>query len=280
MLPTDSGELPGDHPFVSVGDGPRALVVLPGFGDAMFSGTYPPFAGLALASYVGRYLDDHAVYLLSRPRGLPANYDARTAAKRHARSLETIADSVEGIDLLGISMGGLIAQATARHRPDLVDRLVLANTACRLDDDARSDVREFERLARDHDWASIRSKLAVDMFTDGRAITYPLMFQTVGRLFTPRPAVPADVWRSLEFIRGFDACDWLEDLPQPTLVFGGERDPYFTAERAIETAAGIPNADLELVSGAKHGAFHERKLTFDSRVTAFLERTRSPALEH
>lgn len=279
MFPTDAGELPGGHPYASVGDGPRALVVLPGFGDAMFPGRYPPFSGLGIVPYVGRYLDEHAVYLVSRPRGLPAGYDAATAADGHAESLEQIAAATEGIDVLGISMGGLIAQALARRHPGVVDRLVLANTACRLDEGAHADVREFERYAHARDWGSIRAKLAADMFSDGRAMVYPPTILTVGRLVLPRPAVPADVRRSLEFIRAFDGCDRLAAIDHPTLVFGGERDPYFTADRARETAAGIPNAELELVPGAKHGAFHERKHTFDDRVTRFFERTARQVLE-
>ncbi|WP_265111783.1 alpha/beta fold hydrolase [Halosolutus halophilus] len=269
---SETGDLTGGHPYAAVGNGPRALVVLPGLGDAMFTGVYPPFAGWALAPYFARYLDEYRVYLCSRPRGLPSGYDATRAADDHARSIEAVAESSEAVDVIGVSMGGLIGQSLARRRPDLVDRLVLANSACRLDEDARSDARELERYAREHDWASIRSKLAVDMFSDGRAITYPPMIRTIGRALLPRPAEPADVWRSLEMILGYDGCDRLDDIDQPALVFGGERDPYFTARLARETAAELPNGDLELVPGAKHGAFHERKRTFDATVRSFLDR--------
>ncbi|NUC71884.1 alpha/beta hydrolase [Haloterrigena sp. SYSU A558-1] len=279
MISSDTGTLPGGHPYVSVGSGDRALVVMPGFGDAMFSGSYPPFSGWTLAPYFARYLDEYTVYVLSRPRGLPAGYDEDDAIASHTAAFEAIAGSSNGVDVIGISMGGLIGQALARREPELVDRLVLANTACRLDGDARSTVRRLERFARERDWASIRSELAVAMFSDGRAMAYPLTLQTAGRFVQPRPAVPADVRRSLEFILEFDGCDRLAAIDQPTLVFAGERDPYFTADLARETADGLSNGELEIVSGAKHGAFHERKLTFDSRVRSFLERTAPKALE-
>lgn len=271
-LASDTGELPGGHPYVRTGNGSRALVILPGVGDAMFPGRYPPFAGAGLASYVARYLDEYTVYLLSRPRGLPSGYDAEDAVATHARALEAIGDSSNAVDVVGISMGGLIGQALARSRPDLVDRLVLANSGCRLDDDARPTVRRFDDYARERDWAAIRSELAVAMFSDGRAMVYPPLLQTVGRPFQPRPADPADVWRSVEFILEFDGCDVLEGIEQPTLVFGGDRDPFFTESVVRETARGLPNGELELVSGAKHAAFHERKWQFDSRVRSFLER--------
>ncbi|WP_049928470.1 alpha/beta fold hydrolase [Halopiger goleimassiliensis] len=280
VLETESGTLPGGYPYASVGDGSRALVVLPGFEDSMFAGVYPPGSGWALVPYVGRFLESHSVSIVSRPRGLPADYDEETAADGHARSLEALAKSAAGVDLVGFSMGGLVGQALARRHPDLVDRLVLANSACRIDDDALDDVRTFERYARRRDWSAIRSKLVADMFADGRAVAYPPWLLTIGQFLQPRPADPDDVLRSLEFIRSFDGCDALGDVHQPTLVFGGERDPYFTPDRTRETAAGIPNAELELVPGAKHGAYHERKRTFDERVSAFLERTDRLVLEH
>ena len=292
--PTTAGTLPGDHPYVKTGNGPRALVVLPGFDDAMFSGTYPPFTGWALAPYFARYLGTHTVYLLSRPRGLPAGYDVDDAVSSHVDAVREIGDSTTefdgstariddptagtaesttGVDMVGISMGGMIAQALAHREPDLIDRVVLANSAARLDPSARPTVRRFERYARERDWASIRAELARTMFSDGRAVAYPMLVQTVGRLFQPRPVEPADVTRSLEFILGFDYREHLAEIDRPTLVFGGERDPFFPPERMKETVEAIPNAELDVAPGAKHGAFHERKLGFDSTVSRFLERS-------
>ncbi|WIV66794.1 alpha/beta fold hydrolase [Natrialbaceae archaeon AArc-T1-2] len=196
MVRSETGTLPGGHPYVTTGNGPRALAVLPGFGDAMFPGTYPPFSGWAIAPYFGRYLGTHTVCLLSRPRSLPSGYDVDDAVSTHALALEAISDSHTAIDVIGISMGGLIGQALTHREPELIDRLVVANSA----------------------------------------------------------------------------CDRLADVDHPTLVFGGERDPFFPPALARETAAALSNGELELVPGAKHGAFHERKLAFDARVQSFLER--------
>lgn len=274
VLPgSETGTLPGGLPFARTGTGSRTLAVLPGLGDALFPGVYPPGAGWALATYFARHVAHHRVVLLSRPRGLPAGYDADDAVENHARALETLAGSSDVVDVLGISMGGLIGQALAARRPDLVDRLVLADAACRLDEVARPDVRELEVLAREHDWAGIRSELARAMFSDARSVTLPPLIRTVLRPALPRPAEPADVRRSVEFILRFDARDDLSAIEQPTLCFGGDRDPYFTPEVLRETADGIPDAELTLAAGAKHAAFDEQKLRFDSRVRSFVRST-------
>ncbi len=269
---TDTGTLPGGISYAKVGGGPRTLAVLPGFGDAMFSGTYPPLSSLTLAPYFSRYLDEYTVYVLSRPRGLATDYDAKDAVEPHARALESLSGSSSSIDVIGISMGGLIGQALARRKPELIDRLVLANSASRLADDAVPSVERLENFARDRDWFRIRSELARAMFADGRAVAYPPMIRTVGRLTLPRLAVASDTWRSLEFVLDFDASDELAEIDQPTLVFGGDRDPYFTEPVLQETAEALPSGELSLVSGAKHGAFHDRKHAFDRRARTFLER--------
>lgn len=264
-----TGTLPGEFPYVRVGDGPRTLAVLPGFGDAMFTGRYPAVAAPILATYFRRYLDDHTVYLLSRPRGLPAGYTARESADDHARLFE---DVLGPVDALGISMGGLVAQELAANRGDLVDRLVLASTACRLGDEGREPVRRMLAYAHEHDWAAIRSELSAGMFADWRRFAYPPLVQTVGRFVMPRPADPDDVVVSLELILEYDGCDHLAAVDAPTLVIGGARDPYFTEPAIHATAAGIADARLSIVSGGKHGVFHERKAIFDRRTTDFLAR--------
>lgn len=267
-MPTQTGTLLGEFPYVRVGDGPRTLVVLPGFGDAMFSGRYPYAAAPALATYFYRYLDEYTVYLISRPRGLPEGYTISESAGDHARILGELGP----VDVLGISMGGLIGQQLCVRHPTLVDRLVVANSACRLGDDGREPVRRMLRDAREYDWFSIRAELARGLYSDLRSVAYPPFIQTVGPFVLPRPADPDDVRLSLTAILDYDGRDELDDITQPTLVIGGSRDPYFTEDVLRETAEGIPDATLSLIRGAKHGAFHERKFTFDRRTTAFLAR--------
>lgn len=264
---TETGTLLGEFPYVRVGDGDRTLAVLPGFGDSMFSGRHPPGTGWMLSAYFYRCLDDHTVYLISRPRGLPEGYTARESADDHAR---LFAELDGPVDVLGISMGGLIGQELCVHHPELVRRLVTASSACRLGEEGREPVQRMRRYAEEHDWFSVRSELATGLYSDWRAFAYPPFVQTVGRFVLPRPAVPEDVRISLDLILNYDGTAQLGDIDHPTLVIGGTRDPYFTEPVVRATAAGIPDGRLSLIRGGKHGAFHERKFTFDSRTTAFL----------
>jgi pimeloyl-ACP methyl ester carboxylesterase len=97
------------------------------------------------------------------------------------------------------------------------------------------------------------------MFSDWREMVYPQVAVTLGRVLAPKPADPDDVRISLAAARAYEGGDRLDDVAAPTLVFGGTDDPFFPESVLRETAAGIPEAELTLVRGGKHGAFHERK---------------------
>lgn len=261
----ETGAFDDRFPFVRVGSGSRPLVVFPGIDDAMFDGRYPTAVGWAFRWYFARFVDDFAVYVISRPRELPDGHGIGDMADDYATAVET---EIGPANVLGLSMGGMIAQAFAVRHPDLVDRLVLANTGCRFADPEALD--RFREHASDRDWGRIRAELSAAMFTGGRALAYPPLALTFGRLVAPRPADPADVGISLNAVDAFDSTDRLDAVEARTLVFGGTADPYFPESVLTETADGIRDAGRSFVPGAKHGAFHEHKGTFDRRVDDFL----------
>ncbi|MFC4550289.1 MULTISPECIES: alpha/beta fold hydrolase [Halorussus] len=265
----ETGHLLDRFPYVRVGDGPRTLVVVPGVDDAMFDGEYPVAAGWFARAYFSRFLDDHTVYVLSRPRGLADGTTIADMADDYARALD---ERLGAADVLGISMGGFVGLELCLRHPELVERLALANSGCRMAGPGLEAVERFLEYTRDRDWARIRAELAAASFTDYRALSYPPLLLSVGRFALPRPADPDDVRISLEAIEAFDVTDRLGDVDSPTLVFGGAADPYFPEPILAETVAGIPDAELASIPGAKHGAFHERKPEFDDRLAALLDR--------
>ena len=120
------GNLKGGLTYIAFGEGPP-LVVFPGLGPSNANPT-----GVLLRFEMG-WLSPLArtftVYRINRMVGLAP--DTTMADPPHYAT--AIEDMFEGaIAILGFSTGGSIAQRFAADRPDLVHRLVLAGTACRL----------------------------------------------------------------------------------------------------------------------------------------------------
>ena len=278
-MPTPAtGFLLDSFPYVRLGDGHNQLVVIPGFGDSMFSGRYPPPAAWALQSYFHRFTDEYTVHLISRPRSLPENYAIDDATEQYGQILDQLPSPV---DILGISMGGLVAQELAARYPDLVATLVVSSSGHRVAESGRPLVSRCKQLADQHRWTRLRAELSTTLYShrDWRRYLLPSTIQTAGRFWLPRPAVPADVSRSLAAILDYEGTRTLGDIEAETLVIGGANDPFFPKPILWETAEGIPTATATSITGAKHGAFDERKRLHDRRVLSFLDEPQQVAAD-
>ncbi len=132
-----------DYPCLVVGSGPP-LIVLAGL---------VPQAGVA----PGPMRSDHeraarlfargreVYYLNRRPGMLPGTTMADIAAE-HATAMRVAFG--EPVDVVGMSTGGSIAQQIAAQHPEVVRRLVLVSTGCRLGPAAKSVQRRVAARVR------------------------------------------------------------------------------------------------------------------------------------
>ncbi|MGM0606531.1 MAG: alpha/beta fold hydrolase, partial [Halobacteriota archaeon] len=165
--------------------------------------------------------------------------------------------------------------------PELVDRLVLVASACRLSDRGRSLVERWAADAaewtenghdhdHDHDWSAVYTEL-IDATYDGwRRTAYRTLVGTLGERLIGPPPVPRDVRISMESLASFDACDRLGSISAPTLLVAGDDDVFFDEWTIIDTGEAISNATVYLFEESGHGAFDEHKDAFDRTVRSFL----------
>jgi pimeloyl-ACP methyl ester carboxylesterase len=199
----------------------------------------------------------------------------RRSGSHYATAIE---DRFEGaIHILGFSTGGSIAQQFAADRPDLVRRLVLAGTACRLGPVIRDAQRRHAQFAA---WGQYRRSLAALAPTiTGSALGQRLAGAAMW-LAAPLGGMgpywdPSDMIATVEAEDAFDASERLGEIRAPTLVIGGERDPCYSRELFAETTRGIPDARLFIYEGRGHGGtVTDRRFARD--VTAFLVGTGRP----
>lgn len=187
-------------------------------------------------------------------------------------------------DLLGVSMGGMIAQRLALAAPDRVNAMVLAATFAHSDLELRRAVarvtaasirrwaqhgfggrRAFDRALR-HAWEHhVVSGLPLD--AEGQAIL-DLGWELREQLNASDRGVFGQLWALLNH----DARRELHRIAAPTLVVAGSADALSPLRQARALARGIPGARLEILAGAPHGMNLTMAPVFNATVQAFLER--------
>jgi pimeloyl-ACP methyl ester carboxylesterase len=267
------GTLKGGLTYITFGEGPP-LVVFPG----LFPSNANP-TGLMLRFEMG-WLSPLArafrVYRINRKVGLAPHTTMADLASHYAKAIE---DSFEGaIHILGFSTGGSIAQQFAADRPELVRRLVLAGTACRLGPVIRDAQRRHAKFAASGQYR--RSLAALAPTITGSALGQRLAGAAMW-LAAPLSGMgsywdPSDMIATVKAEDAFDASNRLGEIRAPTLLIGGERDPGYSRELFEETTRGIPDARLFIYEGRGHGGtVTDRRFATD--VTAFLVGAGRPA---
>jgi 3-oxoadipate enol-lactonase len=190
-----------------------------------------------------------------------------------AQDALALADGLEldSFHLLGVSMGGAIAQEIALAAPERVRTLTLAVTFARGGAWARklselwgARVRHMSREERVDELMLLTMSEA--WFEDSGAVEWlrGMMLQN------PHPQ-PADAFaRQLSAASRHDARDRLDSLTMPVHVIAAEHDILVYAWKAEEVAELIPGSKLTVLDGAPHGITLERAEEFNKVVLDFI----------
>ena len=172
--------------------------------------------------------------------------------------LEEVADDVAALaELLGIdsaivagySMGGTVAQLTARRHPDLVSGLVLSATWSRMPPNRR-DTRLLRMAGR----AAAPTKLLseqrqLEFIERGYALSSSTPAEDRPQWFVDEVAaayVPSILEAAGEMAR-FDSRAWLATLTVPTGVLITTRDTMISPDLQHELASHLPHAQIRHV---------------------------------
>jgi len=190
-----------------------------------------------------------------------------------AQDALALADALEldSFHLVGVSMGGAIAQEVALAAPERVRTLTLAVTyasggawARKLSEVWGSRVRKLTH--EEHVDELMLLNHSEEFFENAGAVEY------VRRLMleNPHPQPPEAFARQLAASSRHDAYDRLGSLSMPAHVIGSEHDLLIPVWKAREVASLIPGAKLTVIEGAPHGAFIERAEEFNNAVLDFI----------
>ena len=178
------------------------------------------------------------------------------------------------VDVLGFSLGGMIAQQMALDHPELVRRLILLGTGPR-----GGEGMTFTELSSEEQADPVAFLLAA-FFTPseasrngGRKYMKRLESRKENR---DRPVSRDSAVAQLSAIREWgtipkvDRFAYLKGITQPVLIVHGNKDIVVTPINALLLAENLPNATLIVYPDSSHGAPYQHADVFLEHVRLFL----------
>lgn len=181
------------------------------------------------------------------------------------------------INLLGLSMGGMIAQEIIRSKPTLVNRLILAGTGPR-------GGKEIDKVTGKT--FTFMFKGLLDRIDPKRYIFYNHdeqgkieALKVLGRMgmrtkeFADKEMNVSGFLTQLKAIKrwGKNSQDDLKFITQPTLIVNGDKDMQVPTENSYDMHEKIKDSKLIIYPNAGHGSIFQYAEEFSTELISFLE---------
>lgn len=255
--------MPANIYIETIGAGPN-LVFLHGWG--MHSAVWHPVIK-RLSKHFTLHLVDLPGMGLSRPT---EPYHLHSIAEKISEMLPANAD------IVGWSLGGLVAMRIALDKPDLVRRLVLMSaTPCfvnKRDWGAGIAAEIFNRFAQnvDADYHNTMTQfltLQCMGAKDARATV-----KLLRKKFAERPVPTSQtLHKALNILLDTDLRTEVGRLRKPTLLIHGDRDTLAPVQAAHWMMQNLPMGYLRVMAGASHAPFLSHEEQFAEALIQFLE---------
>ncbi len=177
-------------------------------------------------------------------------------------TVETMAEDAAGLmdalgvneaNVLGLSMGGMIAQELVLKYPERVNKLVLCASApggieTVLNPEVVTEMVQSNQLPLEE-----RQKFTVKvLFTENFIKENSRKIEEYCRRLNSYPMDPPYVMRQTEAIMNFSSFQRLKDIKVPTLVVGGAEDILLPPANSGILAKNIPGARLVIIENIGH----------------------------
>lgn len=179
------------------------------------------------------------------------------------------------VDVLGISIGGFVAQEIALQGGDLVRKVILVGTGHRGNDMTASRSNTIFSATYDppeHLWLAVHFKPTAtsqkagldfierkwrrkDRDPEVSAQTVAAQGEAIGKWITPDE----------------NALDYLKSIKQPVLVVQGSDDVIIPTGHSLTLQQNLPNAQLIIYPDSGHGSIYQYPELFVAHATLFLD---------
>jgi pimeloyl-ACP methyl ester carboxylesterase len=175
--------------------------------------------------------------------------------------------------VVGVSMGGMIAQEMALRHPGKVRKLVLLVTNCGGREQVLAKPEVYQVLyagGENLDPREVARATLHLLFPEGFIRENPGKMEEFVEMFTRAPISPEAFRNQLRAIMGWSSYQRLKDISAETLVITGTEDILIPPENSHILAEAIPHARLLEFPGAGHGLIAQMPERVSSAILEFL----------
>jgi pimeloyl-ACP methyl ester carboxylesterase len=181
------------------------------------------------------------------------------------------------VDLLGFSMGGMIAQVIAQNEPQLVRRMILAGTG-------PAGGEGIENVTKLSHLDTVRGLLTLQDPKQFLFFTRTSNGRRAGKEFLARLKERTDNRDKAISLRSYGAQltaihRWgleqpadLSVIRHPVLVANGESDRMVPSKNSVDLARRLPDSELVIYPDAGHGGIFQFHAQFIEKALEFLQR--------
>ena len=200
-----------------------------------------------------------------------------------AKNAEAFIDGLglKKIDLLGFSIGGMVAQQIVVDRPELVRKLILVGTEPRNHDSGNGHGHITPETASifggtynppENLWLKVFFTDSEKSQTAGREFLKRYLSRTENRdAAISEQAAAAQIAAVGQWgAHPGERFAYLKDIRQPTLVVNGTHDVIVYTVNSFYLAQNMPNAKLILYPDSNHGSWYQNHEDFVFETNRFL----------
>jgi pimeloyl-ACP methyl ester carboxylesterase len=176
--------------------------------------------------------------------------------------------------VLGLSMGGYVAQELALNHPGRVRSLILGCTSCGghravlMSPDRMEKFTANKGLSPEEILRKDMDLYFSDRFIEENPDKISEFVEISLRYYQP----PDAFFRQLDACLKHDTVNRLGQISAPTLILAGDDDPLVPSENSRILRELIPGAELRFFSGHRHCFFMESAPRFNQEVMDFITR--------
>ncbi len=182
---------------------------------------------------------------------------------------------VRKADIVGHSLGSLVAQRFAETWPQRTNRVVLISSTGGRNPCEPASRRQFDFAAQIR---ALKAPLKADspFMIEWWSSPTPVNREFIRREREDAAKIPLRVWRAVldQALTNPDLRTMLPRLKAPTLLIWGSRDPIMGPEDRASLRAGLPHAQVKIFKGLGHNPFWEQPRKVAAVIARFLEEHR------